>query len=172
MPKNKRGGKHHKRGKNKSGADRQTGKIEYADEDQVYAKVLSRLGGDYVLLKCSDKKNRKGYICGKFRKRVWLNSGDYVLCSLRTFGNDDSKCSIDIRYNAYQISTLQSSGLLDFDEVEDQEISKIFICNEEIENKNNTIYDELLDPNGSESTENSNSLKEEDINVDDLLDLL
>jgi translation initiation factor 1A len=113
MPKNKKGGKKFKRGKkfDDSNDDKQV--VPEPEGSQEYAIVEKRLGGQFLLVKCSDGKSRKCFIRGKFRKRVWMNAGDLLLISLREELLDEGKCDVMYKYNPYEINYLQSRGKLD-----------------------------------------------------------
>ena len=88
MP-NKTGGKNYKKSKH---ATEDTA-IVYLErqEGQQYGRVIRVLGGGNMLVYCNDGKERVCHICGKIRKRVWINLGDVVLISLRELA--DSKDS-------------------------------------------------------------------------------
>lgn len=53
--------------------------------DQLYARILRNLGGRNMLVYCNDNKIRLCHICGAMKKFHWLNVGDLVLISLRSF---------------------------------------------------------------------------------------
>lgn len=114
MPKNKLGGKKHKRGKKKPEEDDNNRQIVTASSGQVYAIVRKKLGGTRLAVDCSDDKSRSAIICGKFRKRIWMNPGDILLCDLDAVGTDDS-CLINHKYRAGDINILRERGLITFD---------------------------------------------------------
>jgi initiation factor 1A len=115
MPKsNAQGGKKHKRGKkNKLPEDTGTANMPKAGSNQVYGLVKSKLGGKRVLLECTDSKTRHGIIPGSMYKRVWLNIGDVVMCTIATIGKTDS-CTVNYKYNNKEATALKSEGLIDF----------------------------------------------------------
>ena len=80
MTKNTKGGKHHKKQKRTTG-QKEDGKLLYAEENQIYATVLRKVGGSRMLVLCSDTIERSGLIPGKLFKRVWLNVGDIFACN-------------------------------------------------------------------------------------------
>ena len=59
--------------------------VEFKEIGQEYAKVLEKKGGNVVTLKLTDEREVLGIIRGRMKKRVWINSGDIVLVSLREF---------------------------------------------------------------------------------------
>lgn len=110
MP-NKTGGKNYKKSK-------QTGSfvkpfIEKQD-DQLYARILRNLGGRNMLVYCNDNKVRLCHICGAMKKFSWLNVGDLVLVSLRTFekkpeagSKEYEKGDILIKYDSDHLGKLK-----------------------------------------------------------------
>lgn len=163
---NKRGGKKHKRGKKPTDTNNKKN-IILADDGQVYAQVQKRLGGSFVFLKCSDGIERQGHIRGKFKKKVWFNQGDFVLCTLGTFG-DNNKCSIELKYTPDQVSILTSQGKLNFNA--NNQDTQVITFSDQI----NTIESNSLSIpniiNTSNNENNENNEDEEQINVDfDLL---
>jgi translation initiation factor 1A len=114
MPKNKKGGKKHKRGKKNNRFDDKPKNIETADIGQDYAKVISRQGGSRLKIECTDGNICQAIIPGKFRKRVWMNPGDVLLVSLAGTGNELT-CTIDKKYTNYEIFKLKEMGLIEFE---------------------------------------------------------
>ncbi|CAD2092229.1 translation initiation factor eIF-1A, putative [Plasmodium vinckei brucechwatti] len=91
MPKNKgKGGKNRRRGKNDNEGEKR--ELLYKEEDQEYAQVLRMLGNGRLEAHCFDGVKRLCHIRGKMRKRVWINSGDIILVSLRDY--QDSKADV------------------------------------------------------------------------------
>jgi initiation factor 1A len=115
MPKNLIGGKGFKRGK----------KVDYTiarkfptksnlEQDSngedlfLYAQVDAVLGGKHVSLKSLTDETLIGSIRGNMYKKVWLNKGDFVLCSKR-IGLNDNKCDIIFKYNSDEVQFLKKS---------------------------------------------------------------
>lgn len=167
MPRNKFGGKKHKRAKNKDPErNRNTGAIR-AGSGQTYAKVLKGLGDRGISVECDDGKKRRAVIPGKFRKRVWIRRDDVILVDLDAFGKDD-ECLIIHKYNKSEIQDLKS-----------QEVVK-FLGTMELAEENN--YDELNNvpkqrtvyqlPSSSEEEEEDEFYDEEDsIGSDEEIDI-
>ena len=131
MGKNKsRGGKKHKKTKaNRSNAAKRD--LELKEDLQEYGVVIKMLGNCRCEIKCSDGVKRLGHIRGKMRKRVWVNTGDIILASLRDY--QDGKCDIIVKYNLSEINKLKSYG----------EIPQIFDRNDTNETIDNV--DEVFD---------------------------
>ena len=108
------------RGRGKGGNKRKKGKamqarakreLEFKEEGQEYAQVITLLGNGRCDLNCMDGKKRMGTIRGTMRRRVWINKGDIVLIGLRDFG-DDMKCDIIMKYFDEEANELQELGEL------------------------------------------------------------
>src|SRR5437868_5464831 len=119
MTQNKKGGKGHKRAK-KVGTPNQTTALTYKDPIQLqeYARVIATLGECRLSVEIvgaqggSPFHNKKEpVICkipGSFRKRVFINKGDYILVSLREFqqGRVDAIC----KYMSHEAKMLMKQG--------------------------------------------------------------
>lgn len=109
MPKNKgKGGKNRRRGKNDNEAEKR--ELLYKEEGQQYAQVLRMLGNGRLEAHCFDGVKRLCHIRGKMRKRVWINSGDIILVSLRDY--QDSKADVIARYTPDEARSLKTQGEL------------------------------------------------------------
>jgi translation initiation factor 1A len=86
--KKKKGGKRARRGKKNTNTDEQRNLRTIDPELEKYYRAEKLLGERRVSL--VDEKGNEiiGVIRGKFRKRVWINVGDIVICSVRSFQKD------------------------------------------------------------------------------------
>ena len=94
MPNNK-GGKKYKRNKNVLQENKNT-RFKDENESQEYALIKKALGNCRFEVLCFDGKTRLATMCGKMRKRVFVNQNDLILVSLRDW--QDSKCDIIDKY--------------------------------------------------------------------------
>ena len=78
------------------------------EEGTEYAQVLRLLGQGRVECNCFDGQKRMATIRGKLKNRVWINSGDIVLISLREFGDD--KADVIHKYYPEEAQELQEMG--------------------------------------------------------------
>ncbi|PHJ22167.1 translation initiation factor eif [Cystoisospora suis] len=109
MPKNKgKGGKNRRRGKNDNEGEKR--ELQYKEDGQEYGQVIRMLGNGRLEAYCFDGVKRLCHIRGKMRKRVWVNSGDIVLVSLRDFQND--KGDVIAKYNPDEARLLKQYGEL------------------------------------------------------------
>lgn len=106
MGKNTKGGKNYKKQKKVSHENRE---IIFKDLDQNYGRILKKLGDGRFECQVFDNDLSTKYIgkiCGSMRKRVWINAGDIVLVSLRSF--DSSSCDIIHKYTNEEAFNLKS----------------------------------------------------------------
>jgi len=117
MPKtNLRGGNKRKKGKN--GATEMNRPIDFAKEGQIYGQVSKTVGGRRFIVTCFETDPKGDFIlseklchvCGKMRKKVWINEQDIVLLSIRDF--DKSKGDIIHRYNNDESRILKKQSLI------------------------------------------------------------
>jgi translation initiation factor 1A len=105
MPKNKgKGGKNRRRGKNENEGTKR--ELVYKTEGQAYGQATRMLGGGRLEVYCFDGQTRLAHIRGKMRKKVWINQGDIVLLSLRSF--QDDKCDVILKYTPDEARALKS----------------------------------------------------------------
>lgn len=108
MPNNK-GGKKYKRNKNYVQESKNT-RFKDENEYQEYAQITKSLGNCRFEVLCFDGKKRMATMCGKMRKRVFVNQNDLVLVSLREW--QDSKCDIIDKYNNHDVQKLKQKKLI------------------------------------------------------------
>ena len=53
--------------------------IRLPEEGELFGRVLKMLGGENVLIKCTDNVTRRGRIRGKLKRRVWIRDNDIVI---------------------------------------------------------------------------------------------
>lgn len=111
MPKNKgKGGKNRRRGKNESDKDKR--ELIFKEDGQEYAQVVKMLGNGRLEARAFDDSGtvRLASIRGKLRKKVWINTGDVILLSLRDF--QDGKGDVILKYSAEEARNLKAYGEL------------------------------------------------------------
>ncbi len=57
----------------------ESARIRLPAEGEMLAKVIELLGDDRVKVLCPDGKIRIARIPGKYRRKLWLRVGDYVI---------------------------------------------------------------------------------------------
>ena len=53
--------------------------IRIPEEGEMFGRVLKMLGGENVMIKCTDGITRRGRIRGKLKRRVWIRDNDIVI---------------------------------------------------------------------------------------------
>ena len=80
------------------------------EEEELFAVVDQKLGGNHVHVICDDGKERLGRIPGRFRKRIWILVGDVVICKLWEYRKD--RCDIVYKYRRNEVEKLRQEGYL------------------------------------------------------------
>jgi len=168
MPRNIRGGKNAKRGKNHAPVP-VVKELNLRTEDQEYGRVTKILGNCRVRAKCFTENGKQVerlcIIPGKFRKRVYINLGDLILVNIRSF--QDDKVDVVYKYPPNEIKRLIKKGIVpdDSDELEtnhtdDMGIGIEFMRKEEEVPKprkeklgGNYLPDDMLPPVSDEESE-------------------
>ena len=169
MPNNK-GGKKYKRNKNVA-QENKTTRLKDENESQEYAQITKALGNCRFDVMCFDGKSRLATMCGKMRKRVFVNQGELVLVSLRDW--QDSKCDIIEKYNPNDVQKFKKMKCIpDFIKLEETVIV------EEETNDDNMGYTFTMDiPSDSSDDEeefidkkisSDESESDENIDVDEI----
>lgn len=159
MPKNLTGGKRHKGKKNKPVTIQDDSKIEYAGDQQFYACIKKKVGGQRLIVMCSDDKERSAVIPGKFFKRVWMNPGDIVLCNADENGREDC-CYIVYKYNNREASTLKSQGKINFEVQQEKEDQTYQLPEESDEHEDPFINSDSEIEVGPKNKKNTNTVLE------------
>lgn len=106
MPPNnkKKGGKRGRRGKKGGDLTEDRNIITIDAKSQRYYRITRKLGDCRMALIDAEGGEMIGTIRGKFRKRVWFNPGDIVICSIRSF--QDDKVDIVHKYSLQEAKRL------------------------------------------------------------------
>ncbi len=78
---------------------------------EMFAYVVSKLGGPRMLCFCDDGKERICRVPGRLRKYVWVREGDYVIVQLWEI-EGDRKGDIVWRYKPLEVEWLKKKGYL------------------------------------------------------------
>jgi translation initiation factor 1A len=99
---NGKGGKGRRKGKKNDEPDEHLS--VFKEDGMEYAFVERALGNNRFDLICNDEVKRLGILRGCLRKKVWITSGDIVLCGLRDF--QDNKADIIHKYSSTDVNNL------------------------------------------------------------------
>lgn len=136
MGKNTKGGKNFKKQKKGSSRERE---LLFREDEQEYARIIKQLGDgrfECQIFNSNEETNVIGKICGSMRKRVWINIGDVVLVSKRSF--DSSSCDIIHKYTPEETLNLRS-----YEEIPSNinlQASAMDLANGNLEYDDNDIY--------------------------------
>ena len=64
--------------------------IRLPEEGELFGRVLKILGGEYVMVKCTDGLTRRGRIRGKLKRRVWIRDNDIVIMAPWDFRGEET----------------------------------------------------------------------------------
>jgi len=92
----------------------------YKTSDQEYGIVQKLLGDMRCLVLLPDKTEKNCKICGSFKRRVWINIGDIVLISIRSF---EDKGDIIYKYTPEEGEYLKTIGELNINQEENNQQS-------------------------------------------------
>lgn len=82
-------------------------RVRLPEEGELIAKVTDIVGDDRVKVMCEDGKARIARIPGKYRRRMWMRVGDYVLVIPWDF--EPNKADVVYKYERNEISELRKS---------------------------------------------------------------
>ncbi len=68
-------------GKRKVLNESQLKEIRLPEEEELLGRVIKLMGGDHVMVKCTDGITRRGRIRGKLKRRIWIRDNDIVVLS-------------------------------------------------------------------------------------------
>ena len=166
MPKNKKGGKKHKKNKRDS-YESSALRLKEELEGQEYAQVTRCKGNCRFDVRCGDGKERAAILCGAMRKRRFIGMRDLVLISIRDF--QDNICDIIDSYDENQSRKLKDGGHLpdSFKLEEDNPFSEVM---DDSITFSNDIPDSSDEEEKEKEEEEDTEEEEEkgDINLDDI----
>lgn len=82
-------------------------------EGEMFAYIVSALGGARMLCYCEDGKERICRVPGRLKKRMWVREGDYVIVKPWEI-EGDKRGDIVWRYNNLEVQYLKEKGYLNF----------------------------------------------------------
>ena len=79
-------------------------------QGEMLGRVIKLVGGDNIIVKCTDGKVRTCRIRGKIKRRMWIRDNDLVLVAPWDFQSD--KADIVWRYISANADKLEQEGHL------------------------------------------------------------
>ena len=77
---------------------------------ELIGVIEQRLGGNKMMVLCSDGKSRNCRIPGRLKRDLWLRPGDFVI--IKPWEFDKNKADILFKYNPTSIQWLRENGYL------------------------------------------------------------
>ncbi len=91
-------------------------RVRLPRDNQVLGIIEQRVGGQRMMIKCTDGITRNCRVPGRMKRRLWLREGNIVLVELWEF--DEERGDIIYKYNPSQVQWLKRKGHLKIDELE------------------------------------------------------
>jgi translation initiation factor 1A len=85
-------------------------RIRMPRHGELVGQIDQRVGGNRMLIKCTDGETRNCRVPGRLRRALWIREGDIVLIMPWEF--DNKKGDIVFKYNKNVIHQLEKRGLL------------------------------------------------------------
>ena len=101
-------GSAHSMGKRQVKSESALKEIRLPEEGEMFGRVLKILGGENVLVKCTDNITRRGRIRGKLKRRVWIRDNDIVIIAPWDF-KEDERGDIVWRFTLPQVEWLKAN---------------------------------------------------------------
>ena len=79
------------------------------EEGELFGRVLKMLGGENVMVKCTDGLTRRGRIRGKLKRRVWIRDNDIVIIAPWDF-KENERGDIVWRFTLPQVEWLKTNN--------------------------------------------------------------
>lgn len=78
--------------------------------EELIGVIEQRLGGNKMMVNCSDGKSRNCRVPGRLRRKLWLRPGDVVI--IQPWELDKNKGDVIFKYRPNQVAWLKKNGYL------------------------------------------------------------
>ncbi len=78
--------------------------------EEVIGVIEQRLGGNKMMVNCSDGKIRNCRVPGRLKRKLWLRPGDVVM--VEPWELDKEKGDVILKYKPNQVEWLKKNGYL------------------------------------------------------------
>ncbi|MEK6881719.1 MAG: translation initiation factor eIF-1A, partial [Nanoarchaeota archaeon] len=85
-------------------------RVKLPREKELIGVIEQRLGGNKMMVLCSDGKSRNCRIPGRLKRNLWLRPGDFVI--IQTWEFDADKADVIFKYTPTAIQWLRENGWL------------------------------------------------------------
>ncbi len=97
-------------GKKKVLSESELKEMVMPQQGELLGRVIKLVGGDNIIVKCTDGKVRTCRIRGKIKRRMWIRDADLVLVAPWDFQSD--RADIIWRYISAHAEKMKADGLL------------------------------------------------------------
>jgi len=183
MVKNTKGGSGHKSQARKFVSTKSSNKTRLAENEyELYAFVVTKSGGDNLIVMCQDEKERRCIIRGKFRssrgkRDNFISKGSWILVGIRDWSSDNQLCDLLEVYNENDKIKLKTVNGINWNKFvsHDLECSNISSTEEDYIQFTNTVEEDEYNKLVSATNQQKLSLQpineeeySQDINIDDI----
>ncbi len=77
---------------------------------ELIGVIEQRLGGNKMMVNCTDGKTRNSRVPGRLKRQLWLRPGDVVI--VEKWELDENKADVIFKYRPNQVEWLKRSGHL------------------------------------------------------------
>jgi translation initiation factor 1A len=86
------------------------GRVPLPRGEETIGVIEQRLGGNKMLVNCSDGKVRNSRVPGRLKRKLWLRPGDVVI--VEPWELDKNKGDVILKYKPNQVEWLKKNGYL------------------------------------------------------------
>lgn len=97
-------------GNNEEGEQQFVSRAPLPKGEEVIGTIEQRLGGNKMMVACSDGKSRNCRVPGRLKRKLWLRPGDVVI--VEPWELDKEKGDVILKYKPNQIEWLKRNGHL------------------------------------------------------------
>lgn len=77
---------------------------------EIIGVIDQRLGGNKMMVNCTDGKSRNSRVPGRLKRKLWLRPGDVVI--IEPWELDETKADVLFKYKPNQVEWLKKNGHL------------------------------------------------------------
>jgi translation initiation factor 1A len=104
-------------GKKPSGEPQPVTRVRLPKEKEVLGIIEQRYGGNKMLVRCLDGKERNCRVPGRLKRGLWLRPGDVVIVEPWEL-DSEKKADVLFKYRTNQVEWLRKKGFLEEDKNE------------------------------------------------------
>ncbi|MBS3070894.1 translation initiation factor eIF-1A [Candidatus Pacearchaeota archaeon] len=101
---------------NENEEEQQITRVKLPRKGEVIGIIEQRLGGNKMMVRCLDGKNRNCRVPGRLKRKLWLRPGDVVIIEMWEL--DYEKGDVIFKYRPNQIEWLKKNNYLEKETIE------------------------------------------------------